>query len=69
MPDLERLHVQLIPKSADALQRAIALERMSKTDIVNRAIQLYAFVAEQTTAGAEILIHHSDGSSERVHIL
>lgn len=69
MPENERLHVLITPKTSQALRDAAEVEGLSKTDIVNRAIQAYAWLLEQKTLGAEILVHQSDGTSGRVHFL
>jgi hypothetical protein len=51
-----RVTVPLIPKAAAGLLRLQDRTRLSKTDVVNRAITLYEFVDERTRAGQEILI-------------
>ncbi|MDQ2873984.1 MAG: hypothetical protein M3Y33_03870 [Actinomycetota bacterium] len=60
---LERMTVNLIPKAAEALGTAAAREGLSKTDTVNRALQLYDYVTGLTAAGAEVLIR-TPGSAE-----
>ena len=51
-----RITVPLIPKTWNELLRLQDRTRLSKTDVVNRAITLYEFVDERTRAGQEILI-------------
>lgn len=50
------LAVPLIRKAGDDLQRLQERTRLSKTDVVNRAITLYEFIDERTRVGQEILI-------------
>jgi uncharacterized protein (DUF1778 family) len=50
---LERVTVNLIPKASQALERAASLTGDSKTDVINRALQVYAFVEQ---------ILHDDGA-------
>jgi hypothetical protein len=67
VPESERLHVLLIPASSEALGKATATG-VSKTDVVNRAIQLYAFVTEQQAAGSDLLLRTPEGEVERVRL-
>lgn len=52
---LTRLTVNLIPTANEALDRAAARERLSKTDIINRAIQMYDYLREHEAGGQDIL--------------
>lgn len=40
--------VALTTKSEAALERLRILTRMTETDLINRAIQVYAYIAEET---------------------
>ena len=60
----ERITVGLVPKTADELQTLQDRTGMSKTDLVNRAITLYAFLDAQSEEGFELLRRRSDGSGE-----
>ena len=42
---------------------------MSKTDVVNRAVQLYQFVEQQEADGAQLGLIRPDDSVDRVHVL
>lgn len=66
-PSLVRLTLNLIPKSAEALEHAAAVDRNSKTDTVNRAIQLYDFFLSQQAKGGRIYLRQ-DGSDEMERI-
>lgn len=53
---VDRITVALIPDVTEDLQRLQDWTKLSKTDITNRAITLYEFVAAQLRAGNDILI-------------
>jgi Ribbon-helix-helix domain len=55
---LDRLSVSLIPRTVEELEQLHEKTGMSKTDIVNRAISLYAFVTEQLDSGQELLVRN-----------
>lgn len=52
----DRITIALIPKASDDLLRLQERTRLSKTDVVNRAITLYEFIDDRTRTGQEILI-------------
>ena len=53
---LDRMTVSLIPRTVEELEQLTEKTGMSKTDIVNRAISLYAFVTQQLDSGQELLV-------------
>lgn len=57
--------MNLIPRADKALTLAVKLTEDSKTDVINRAIQLYAYVEEVTSRGGEFLIRE-DGKTSRI---
>lgn len=59
---LERITVNLVPRASQALQRVIGITGDSKTDAINRAIQLYEFIEEIEANGGDILIRESKDS-------
>jgi hypothetical protein len=59
--------VTLIPQAAEALETAAGLTGLSRTDVINRALQLYAFAESERATGAEILLRR-DGSVKRLEI-
>jgi hypothetical protein len=65
----ERITVGLIPKVVAELERLRESTGMSKTDLINRAVSLSAFVAEQLAAGNDLLLRDKNGEIERVHLL
>jgi len=60
--DLEQLH------ASDSLARLVHLTRLSKTDVVNRALQVYCFIEEQKLQGGELLVRKHD-ELQQVHII
>jgi hypothetical protein len=66
----ERMSVGLIPKVVSDLTELLTLTGLNKTEIINRAVSLYAFVSQQLADGNELLIRDRDsGQLERVHLL
>ncbi|MEV4626638.1 hypothetical protein AB0J90_10165 [Micromonospora sp. NPDC049523] len=65
-----RLTVNLTPRAAEALDKASTESGDSKTDTVNRALQVYALIQELSKrGGGSIRVVHPDGEVERVHIV
>jgi hypothetical protein len=69
-PRLTKLTVNITSKSVAALDAGSGIEGITKTEAVNRALQLYAFIATHLAAGDQLLLRprHSD-ALERVHII
>jgi hypothetical protein len=66
----DRITVALIPKAADDLLRVQDRTKLSKTDIVNRAITLYEFIDERNRAGQEIVLRNKEtGETQTVVFL
>lgn len=65
-----RITVGLIRKTADQLDAMAERTGHTSTDLVNRAIALMAFVAEQSEAGKELLLRDpATGETGKVHLL
>ena len=64
----DRVMVALVSKAATDLQSTHERTRMSKTDIVNRAVSLYEFVEAEMSAGAELIVRR-DGADYVVKLL
>jgi hypothetical protein len=58
-PALERVTVNLTPRSAQALELATQLTGDSKTDAINRAVQVYAFLERAIAEGGSIRVQES----------
>lgn len=65
----ERITVGLVPKTTEELKELQERTGLSKTDIVNRAITLYAFMEAQLQAGRELLVRRDSGEVELVRFL
>ncbi|MEU6541231.1 hypothetical protein [Streptomyces sp. NPDC047000] len=65
----ERFTVTLIVQTLRALTHIMTVTGMSKTDILNRAVQIYDFVLTQSENDKELLLRSKDGTIEKVHII
>lgn len=61
----ERVTVNLSPASSAALDRAVDITGDSKTDTINRALQIYAMLTDAVDDGGQILIRYANGDMER----
>jgi hypothetical protein len=59
---LERVTVNLVARASRALQRAVDITGDSKTDAINRAIQIYAFLEEIEATGGAVYVRESKDS-------
>jgi hypothetical protein len=69
MNGLERVTVNLVPPASKALVKVIDLTGLSKTDTVNRAVQLYAFVEDIIAGGGEVLVREKGRDDLRAIVL
>lgn len=53
---LERITVNLVLRASRALQRVVEITGDSKTDAMNRAIQVYAYLEEIEANGGDVYI-------------
>lgn len=60
---LERVTVNLTPRSSKALAAVVDLTGDSRTDAINRAIQVYAFMEEVLNSDGDVLVRRP-GSDE-----
>lgn len=68
--DLTKVTVNLIPRSTKALEEAATLMQDSKTDTINRAIQLYAFIIKKTrNEGNDLCLITPDGEVHKLTLL
>jgi hypothetical protein len=58
--------VNLIPRASRALQRLADLTEDSKTDIINRALQVYCYVEETTSNGGDIYVREPKDPEPRL---
>jgi hypothetical protein len=68
--NLFRVTVNLTSRAHGDLQKISANTGLGKTDVINRALQVYALVEELLDkGGGSLLIRHPDGEHERIYIL
>ncbi|MFI9561630.1 hypothetical protein [Nonomuraea endophytica] len=53
---LERVTVNLTPRSSLALEEAVAITGDSKTDTINRALQVYSYLERIIRDGGKVLV-------------
>jgi hypothetical protein len=68
MSDLERMTVNLIPQSVTDLAEACELTGLNRTDTVNRALRLYAYVMRLSADGGKLMTERN-GDLEVIHLL
>lgn len=67
---LTRVTVNLNRHAVQALEAVSAATGYSKTDTINRALQVYAIVQEiMERDGGALQVRHDDGELERIHIV
>lgn len=66
---MERITVNLTDKAATALSNTATLAGLNKTDVVNRALQLYAWVETELARGSELRMVDSDGLVEKIRLM
>jgi hypothetical protein len=66
--DLTRVIVNFTARSVMALDRASGLTNDTKTDTINRAVQLYAALADMLTDGGDLLVRQPGGAVEQVEV-
>lgn len=63
-----RVNIALVKESAKALLRLQQDTGLKKVDIVNRAIQLYEFIASELKEDRQVVIRGDDGREVQVKI-
>ena len=61
---LERVTVNLIPRASRALEQAGQLTGYSKTDTINRSLQVYAYLEEVWSKGGTVMVQIDDKVTE-----
>ena len=67
--EYHKVTVNLIPKAWDAANETATRLGLSRTDVINRALQAYAFIEQVTAGGSEVLVRSGDGTVEQVKFL
>jgi hypothetical protein len=66
----ERVTVNLTSRASLALEKAVRITGDTKTDTINRALQIYAYLEEVQASGATIYVRGKDDAAlERLHII
>ncbi|AOP46064.1 hypothetical protein SL103_07250 [Streptomyces lydicus] len=65
----ERYSVTFVPAAVQAVHDLTEVSGLSKSDVINRAVQVYAFLAREMAGGRQLMLRNEDGSLERVHIV
>jgi hypothetical protein len=65
----ERYSVTFVPPAVDAIADLTASTGLSKADVINRAVQIYAYLEAQTQDGADLLLRPPGGTPEKLHII
>jgi hypothetical protein len=67
---LERITVNLTSRSSAALELAVAICGDTKTDTINRAIQIYAYLEKVIRDGGSVHVREESGAElERLKIV
>jgi len=64
MTELHKVTVNLIPRAWAATEETAALLGLSRTDVINRALQVYAFFEQELAAGSVLLVRNGDDVKE-----
>ena len=63
---MERVTVNLVVRASRALQRVVDLTGDSRTDVINRALQVYAYMEEVNANGGDVYVRESKDSDLKV---
>ena len=66
--ELPRINAPLVPAASEALRALQERTRLSKTDLVNRALQLYEFLDAEKRKGMGLLLEGPGGITQMVKI-
>ena len=66
---IHKITVNLIPQAWTAAEETAARLSLTKTDVINRALQAYAFFEQEIANGSEVLIRSRDGDTQQVKFL
>jgi hypothetical protein len=67
--ELHKITVKLIPRAWDAANETATLLGLTRTDVINRALQMYAYFERRIADGSEVFIRSKDGEMERESFL
>jgi hypothetical protein len=64
--DLTKVTFNAVPKTVVCLEGITETSGDTRTDVLNRAVQVYAFLAAAMATGDRLLILHANSSVEEV---
>jgi hypothetical protein len=62
-PVSERYSVTFVPPAVKAINELAQATGLSKTDVINRAVQVYAVLEEARLRGDQLLLRDPDGTT------
>ena len=69
-PHSERYSVTLCPPAVTAVAELSESGRVSKSDVINRAVLLLDFIERERAKGHDLVIRNNEsGALERIHII
>lgn len=66
---MTKLTVNITPRATAALDAAATANSETKTNVVNRSIQAYAFLTRMLNEGWDLVLRDNDGREQRVQFL
>ncbi|MEU0936777.1 hypothetical protein [Embleya sp. NPDC005971] len=64
-----RFSVALISAAAKSMTYLLQRTELNKNDIVNRALQVYAYLEQRQEEGYDLFLHDENGNIERLRIM
>jgi len=65
---ITKVSFNAIPTAVRAIEIAAELTGDTRTDTINRAVQLYAFVEKIRHDGGHLVVHNADGTANRLDL-
>ncbi len=64
-----RITIGFVPTAVTGLDWLVRNKRMKQNDVVNRSVQVYAFIERELAKGKKLSLVSEDGSTETVNII
>lgn len=64
-----RVTIGFTPRATTDLDELTVQTGMKQNDVVNRAVQVYAFIERELAQGKKLILGSPDGSTETVNII
>ena len=65
---LTKVTVNLVPRASVALDEASAITGDTKTETINRALQLYAWMQKMIDEGNQLVVINADGNKQEIKL-